>query len=54
MAFKKWLNLPTPSDPYEAVRKEYVDRNIDINRIFVVHSNYCGLLRKGEYQFVLG
>ena len=28
MAFKKLLNLPTPSDPYEAVRKIYVDDSI--------------------------
>ena len=28
MAFKKLLNLPTSSDPYEAVRKNYVDNSI--------------------------
>ena len=28
MGFKKLLNLPTPSDPYEAVRKIYVDDSI--------------------------
>ena len=28
MGFKKLLNLPTPSDPYEAVRKIYVDYSI--------------------------
>ena len=28
MAFKKLLNLSTPSDPYEAATKEYVDNKI--------------------------
>ena len=28
MGFKKLLNLPTPSDPYEAARKIYVDDSI--------------------------
>ena len=28
MGFKKLLNLPTPSEPYEAVRKIYVDDSI--------------------------
>ena len=66
MAFKKLLNLSTPSEPFEAATKEYVDyivetlkESLNINIIderprIVVHSNYCGLLRKGEYQFVFG
>ena len=28
MGFKKLLNLPAPSDPYEAARKNYVDDSI--------------------------
>ena len=51
MAFKKLLNLSTPSEPFEAATKEYVDKR---THMIVVHSNYCGLLRKGEYQFVFG
>ena len=67
MAFKKLLNLSTPSEPFEAATKEYVDyvveklkESLNINiiderpRIIAIHSNYCGLLRKGEYQFVFG
>ena len=67
MAFKKLLNLSTPSEPFEAATNEYVDyvvetlkESLNINiinerpRIIAIHSNYCGLLRKGEYQFVFG
>ena len=63
MAFKKLLNLSTPSEPFEAGTKEYVDNTAtDVvdkamkqrTHMIVVHSNYCGLLRKGEYQFVFG
>ena len=115
MAFKKLLNLSTPSEPFEAATKKYVDdaaktltleealrkenggynvANAYINTNFyniknigepghisdaatkgyvdnsindvvdkamkqrthmiVIHANYCGLLRKGEYQFVFG
>ena len=55
MAFKKLLNLSTPSEPYEAVTKEYVD-NIKTTHphIIAVHANYHGPLRKEEYQFAFG
>ena len=48
MAFKKLLNLSTPSEPYEAATKEYVDER---PHIIAVHANYHGPLRESEYQF---
>ena len=56
MAFKNLLNLSTPSEPYNAAAKEYVD---DVKKtihphISVVHTHYCGDLRMGEYQFTFG
>ena len=67
MAYKKLLNLHKPTEPYDDATKDYVDYvvetlkeclNINIiderPHIIVVHSDYCGLLRKGEYQFVFG
>ena len=51
MAFKKLLNLFIPSEPYEAATKEYVDER---PHIIVVHTHYCGNLRKDEYQFTFG
>ena len=51
MAFKKLLNLSTPSEPFEATTKEYADKR---PHIIVVHTHYCGNLRRGEYQFSFG
>ena len=50
MAFKKLLNLSTPSEPYEAATKDYVDRSL----IVAVHAQYYGDLIKGKYQFTFG
>ena len=44
MAFKKLLNLSTPSELYEAATKEYVDQR---SHIIAVLAYYCGHLRKG-------
>ena len=51
MAFKKLLNLSTPSEPFEAATKEYVDQR---SHIIAVHVSYYGPLREGEYQFAFG
>ena len=51
MAFKKLLNLSTPSEPYEAATKEYVDQK---PHIIAIHADYRGPLRKGKYQFIWG
>ena len=53
MVFKKLLNLSTPLEPYEAVKKkkEYVDER---PHIIAVHTHYCGHLRKSEYHFTFG
>ena len=48
MAFKKLLNLSTPSELYEAATKEYTDKR---PHIIAVLANYSGPLREGEYQF---
>ena len=67
MGFKKLLNLPTPSDPYEAARKIYVDETVtnvatDVvdktmkQRIHLIAAtaSYHGDLIKGDYQFTFG
>ena len=69
MAFKKLLNLSTPSELFEAATKDYVDnKDDDIKRevddvkktiderlhIIAVHANYRGPLIKGNYQFAFG
>ena len=58
MAFKQLLNLPTPSEPFEAATKEYVDNvnnNIDKRpHLIVATASYHGDLIKGEYQFTFG
>ena len=62
MEFKKFLNLSTPSEPYGAATKEYVDdKDASIKKviderphIIVVHAYYHGPLRKDEYQFAFG
>ena len=53
---KLLLNLSTPSEPYEAATKQYVDDVKKTNHlhIIVVHTHYCGDLRKGEYRFTFG
>ena len=58
MAFKKLLNLSTPSELFEAATKEYVDNvnnNIDQrpHLIAATASYHCDLI-KGEYQFTFG
>ena len=56
MAFKKMLNLSTPSEPYEAATKEYVDdvKKTTHPHIIAVHTHYCGDLIEGEYQLTFG
>ena len=44
-------NVPDPVNPQDVATKEYTDKK---THMIVVYSNYCGLLRKGEYQFVFG
>ena len=44
-------NVPNPVNPQDVATKEYTDKR---THMIVVYSNYCGLLRKGEYQFVFG
>ena len=60
MAFKKLLNLSTPSEPFEATTKRYVDNSInDVvdkamkqrTHLIAAHASYQGDLIKGEYQF---
>ena len=51
MAYKKLLNLSTPSEPFEAATKEYVDKK---THIIAVSTYHCGDLIKGEYQFTFG
>ena len=63
MNYNNNRNLGTPVNDVDAATKGYVDNTVEplkesLNtidkrpHIIVVHSNYCGLLRKGEYQFV--
>ena len=63
MNFNNIRNLGIPSNISDAATKGYVDNSINNvvdkamkqrTHMIVVHSNYCGLLRKGEYQFVFG
>ena len=62
MAFKKLLNLSTPSEPFEAATKEYVDNVVEsLNNIIdkrphiiAVHTHYYGNLIKDKYQFTFG
>ena len=51
MAFKKLLNFSTPSEPYEAATKDYVDQR---PHIIAVHTHYLGNLIKDKYQFTFG
>ena len=67
MGFKKLLNLPTPSDLYEAARKIYVDETVtnvatDVvdktmkqrTHLIAATASYHGDLIKGDYQFTFG
>ena len=63
MAFKKLLNLPAPSELFEATTKDYVDTSInDVvdkamkqrTHLIAAHASYQGDLIKGEYQFTFG
>ena len=60
MAFEKLLNLSTPSEPYEATTKEYVDNSItkgiekETRHIIAATASYHGDLIKGDYQFTFG
>ena len=58
MAFKKLLNLSTPSEPFKAVTKKYVDDSItkviETRYIIAVTASYHGDLIKGNYQFSFG
>ena len=60
MAFKKLLNLSTPSEPFEATTKEYVDNSItkgiekQTRHIIAATASYHGDLIKGDYQFTFG
>ena len=57
MGFKKLLNLSTPSEPYEAATKEYVDnvkKKHDSSAHYCDEVNYHGLLRSDKYQFAFG
>ena len=63
MNFNSIKNIGEPGHISDAATKVYVDNSInDVvdkamkqrTHMIAVHSNYCGLLRKGEYQFVFG
>ena len=67
MGFKKLLNLPALSDPYEAARKIYVDETVtnvaaDVvdktmkqrTHLIAATASYHGDLIKGECQFTSG
>ena len=63
MNFNKLLNLQKPTEPYDAVTKDYVDyvekeikEKLDKKKtqIIAVHANYCGSLEKGDYPFIFG
>ena len=51
-------NLGNPTKPKDAVTKEYVDNTKGIDTIernfkhlITAHARYCGVLKRGEYQF---
>ena len=57
MNFNKLLNLQKPTEPYDAVTKDYVDyitKEIKEKQIIAVHARYCGPLEKGDYPFKFG
>ena len=51
MAFKKLLNLSTPSEPFEAATEEYVDKTK--SHIIAVSTYHCGDLIKGNFSLRL-
>ena len=58
MAFKKLLNLSTPSELFEAATKDYVDnsitKGIETRYTIAATASYHGDLIKGNYQFTFG
>ena len=57
MKFNKLFNLQKPTEPYDAVTKDYVDyitKEIKEKQIIAVHARYCGPLEKGDYPFKFG
>ena len=62
MNFNNIRNLGLPKDESDAVPKRFVDSMIKeveekINKrkhLIAVHARYCGILKKGEYQFKFG
>ena len=59
MGFKKLLNLSTPSEPFDAATKKYVDEtatNVVEKRthMIAVNASYHGDLIKDDYQFTFG
>ena len=59
MNFNKLLNLQKPTEPYDAVTKDYVDyvekeikEKLEKRKhLITVHARYCGPLKKDEYHF---
>ena len=62
MNFNKLLNLQKPTEPYDAVTKDYVDyvekeikeKLEKKKQLITVYANYCGPLEKGDYPFKFG
>ena len=62
MNFNKLLNLQKPTEPYDAVTKDYVDyvekeikeKLEKKNQLITVYANYCGPLEEGDYPFKFG
>ena len=62
MNFNNVRNVGLPKDESDAVPKRFVDSEIKeveekINKrkhLIAVHARYCGILKKGEYQFKFG
>ena len=54
IGFKKLLNLPAPSDPYEAATKDYVDNVNKRPHLIAATASYHSDLIKGDYQFTFG
>ena len=62
MNFNKLLNLQKPTEPYDAVTKDYVDyvekeikeKLEKKKQLITVYANYCGPLEEGDYPFIFG
>ena len=62
MAYKKLVNLPALSEPFDGATKDYADYvktkvNTALEKIkpiIVAHASYHGDLIKGDYQFTFG